>query len=122
MNSENAPKEMVQSFIGLANVAKGLTDENQQTSVTKELRRLLCSTRGGGRRNESREFLRVGAGEPSASVTDANNTSFTTRSTIKRTKYGDQKQHQRNHESPCHIKQPQEKIPVKLLFFPCKTQ
>ena len=91
MNSENAPKEMVQSANGLANVAKGLTDENQQTSVTKELGRLLCSTRDGGRRNESREFLRVGAGEPSASVTDTNNTSFTTRSTIKRAKYGDQK-------------------------------
>ena len=32
--------------------------------------------------------------------------------------YGDQKQHQRNHGSLCRITQPQEKLPVNLLFFP----
>ena len=31
-------------------------------------------------------------------------------------KYGNQKQ-QRNHGSLCRIKQPQEKLPVNLLFF-----
>ena len=35
-------------------------------------------------------------------------------------KYGDQKQHQKKHGSLCHIEQPQEKIPVNLLFFPHK--
>ena len=33
-------------------------------------------------------------------------------------KYGNQKQHQRNHGSLCRIKQPQEKLPLNLLFFP----
>ena len=85
MNSENATKEMVQSFIDLVNMAKGLMDENQQPSVPQELGRLSSSTRGGGRRRESRELLRVGAGESSASATDTNNTSFATRSTRKPT-------------------------------------
>ena len=60
MNSENALKEIVQSFIDLVNMTKGLMDENQQPSVTQELGRLLPS---GGRRGESRELLRLGAGE-----------------------------------------------------------
>ena len=86
MNSENAPKEIVQSFIDLVNMAKWLMDGNQQPSVTQELGRLLPSIRGGGRRDESSELLlRVGAGESSASATDTNNTSFATRSTTKRT-------------------------------------
>ena len=102
-------------------MAKVLMDENQQLSITQELGRLFHSTRGGGRRGESRERLRVGACELSASATDANNTSFATRSTTKRTKYGDQKQHLRNHGSLSHIKQPQENLPVNWLF-PCKTQ
>ena len=49
MNSENAPKEIVKSFIDLAKMAKGLVDENQQPSVQQELERLFPSARGGGR-------------------------------------------------------------------------
>ena len=45
--------------------------------------RLFLSIRGRGRRGESSELLRVGAGQSSASATDTNNTSFTTRSTTK---------------------------------------
>ena len=67
------------------NMGKGLMDENQQPSVTQELRRLFPSTRGGGRKGESRQFFRVGVGESSASATDTNNTSLATRSTTKRT-------------------------------------
>ena len=85
MNGENAPREKVQSFIDLANMVKGPMDENQQPSVAQELGRLFLSTRGGGRRGESRELLRVDAGELSASATDTNNTSFATCSTIKQT-------------------------------------
>ena len=39
MNCENASKEIVQWFIDLMNMAKGLMDENQQPSITQELRR-----------------------------------------------------------------------------------
>ena len=66
-------------------MAKVLMDENQQPSVPQELGRLSPNTKGGGRRRESRELLRVGAGESSASATDTNNTSFAIRSTRKRT-------------------------------------
>ena len=66
-------------------MAKGLMDENQQLSVPHKLGRPFLSTRGGGRRGESRELVRVGAGESSASATDTNNTSFATGSTTKRT-------------------------------------
>ena len=45
MNSENAPKEFVKSFIDLANMAKGLMDENQQPSVQESLERMFHSTR-----------------------------------------------------------------------------
>ena len=62
MNSENAPKEIVQSFVDLMNMAKWLMDETLQPSVTQELGRLFSSIRGGGRRGESSELLRVGAG------------------------------------------------------------
>ena len=80
MNSENAPKEIVKSFIDLANMTKGFINENLSPSVTQELGRLFPST-GGGRRGQSRE-LRVGAGELSVSATDATgNTSFTTHTT-----------------------------------------
>ena len=48
LNSENAPKEIMQSFIYLVNLTKWLMDENQQPSVTKELGRLFPSIRGGG--------------------------------------------------------------------------
>ena len=36
MKSENAPKEIVKSFIDLANMAKGLMDKNLQPSVQQE--------------------------------------------------------------------------------------
>ena len=84
MSSENASKKIVQSLIDLANMAKWLMDENQQPFVTQELR-LFPSIRDRGRRVESSELLRVGAGESFASATDTNNTSFATRSTTKRT-------------------------------------
>ena len=85
MNSEKIPKEIVQSFIDLVNMAKWLMDENQEPSVTQALGRLFPSIRGGGRRGESSELLRVGAGESPFSATDTRNTSFTARSTTKRT-------------------------------------
>ena len=66
-------------------MAIGLMNENKQPSVTQELGRLFPSTRGGERRGESRVLLRVGAGETSPLATDTNNTSFSTRSTTKRT-------------------------------------
>ena len=86
MNSENASNNIVQLLIDLVNMAKWLVSENHQPSVTQELGRLFPSIRGRWRRGESSELLlRVGAGESSASATDANNTSFATRSTTKRT-------------------------------------
>ena len=66
------------------NMAKWLTNENQQPSVTQELGSIFPSIRGRGSRVESSELLRVGAGESSASATDANNNSFATRSSGKR--------------------------------------
>ena len=45
MNSENATEDIVQSFIDLANVAKGLINETQQPSVEQELGRLFSSTK-----------------------------------------------------------------------------
>ena len=85
MSSENASNKIVQSLIDLVNMAKWLMDENQQPSVTQELGRLFPSIRGGGRRGESSELLRVGAGESPVSATDTRNTSFAARSTMKRT-------------------------------------
>ena len=76
MNSENASKEMVKSFIDLANMANALMDENQQASVQQYLEKLFPSTRGGRRGDESRELYRVGAGKPSASTTTDTNTSI----------------------------------------------
>ena len=78
MNSDNAPKEIVQSFIDLVNMAKWLMDENQQPSLTQELRRLFPSIRSGGRKGRIGELVKggVGAGESSASATDTNDTSF----------------------------------------------
>ena len=81
INSENTSKEIVKSLIDLVNMAKWLMDENQQPSVTRG--RLFPSIRDRGRRRESSELLRVGAGESSASAADTNNTSFATRSTTK---------------------------------------
>ena len=85
MSSKNSPKKIVLSFKDLVNLTKWLMNEKQQPSLTQELRRLFHSMRGGRRRGESSEFLRVRAGESSASATDTNNTSFATRSTTKRT-------------------------------------
>ena len=84
MNSENAPKEIMKSFIDLVNVAK-VMNENQQPSVTQELGRLFPSITGWGRRGESSELLRVGARESPASATGRGNTSFETLSTTKQT-------------------------------------
>ena len=72
----------MQPFIDLVNMAKWLMDENQQPSVTQELGRLFPSIRGGGRRGESSELLRVTAGESSTLATDTNYTSFATRSVV----------------------------------------
>ena len=83
MNNENVPKEIVKSFIDLVDMAKGLMDENQQTSVQQELEKLLPSTRGEGRGSKSRELHRVGAGESLASTATDTNTSFATPSTTK---------------------------------------
>ena len=83
MNSENAPNEIVQSFIDLVNMAKRLMD--QQPSVRQELGRLFPSIGDGRRRSESSELIRIGAGESSASTTDTYNTNFATRSTTKPT-------------------------------------
>ena len=64
-------------------MAKGLMDENQQPSVRQELERLFFSTRGGGRRVESRELYWFGAGELCASTATNKNTSFAALSTTK---------------------------------------
>ena len=85
MSSQNTSKKIVQSLIDLVNMAEWLMDKNQQPSVTQELGRLFPGIRGRGRRGESSELIRVGAGESSDSATDTNNTSFTTRATTKRT-------------------------------------
>ena len=74
MSTKNAPKKIVQSLIDLVNMAKWQIDENQQPAVTRG--RLFPSIRDRGRRGESSELLRVGAGESSASATDTNKTSF----------------------------------------------
>ena len=85
MDSENASKEIVKSFIGLVSMAKGLINENQKPSVQQVLESLFPSARGGGRIVENRELHRVGAGESSASTTTDTNISFTTPSTTKQT-------------------------------------
>ena len=69
MNSNNDPKEIVQSFIDLMNMAKELMHKNQQPPVIQELGRLSLSIRHEGRKSESSELLRVGADESSASAT-----------------------------------------------------
>ena len=82
MNSENAPNKIVQSFIDLVSMAKGLIDENQQPSPTQKLGRLLSSTRGRGREVKAESFLGL-TGESTVSATDTNNTNFATGSTTK---------------------------------------
>ena len=79
MNTENTPKQIVESFIDLSNMIKGLIDENQQPYIQQELKRLFPST------TESREPHRVGAGESFASTINDRNTSFATLSTKKQT-------------------------------------
>ena len=78
MNSLNAPKETVKSYIDLVNMTKGLMDENQQSSVQQEL------DWGGGRGGESTELHRIGASESSASTMTDTNTSFAAPSTTER--------------------------------------
>ena len=85
MNCENDPKDMVKSFIDLANMAKRLIDENLQPSVQQKLERLFPSTRGGGRGVESSYLYRVGACESTTSTTTDANISFAKPSTTKRT-------------------------------------
>ena len=103
-------------------MAKWLMDENQQPSVTQELGRLFPSIRGRGRRGESSELLRVGAGESSASATDTNNTSFATRSTTKRRNieeiWGLKATSKKPLKSMSH-KTTSGKLPVILLFVSC---
>ena len=58
MNGENAPKEIVQFFIDLANMVKRPMDENHQPSVTQELGRLFLSTKGeAGEVKAEKSFL-----------------------------------------------------------------
>ena len=82
---------------------------------------MFPSIRGRRRRGESSEFLfRVGAGESSASATDANNTSFATWSTRKRTIeeiWGLKASSKKPLKSMSH-KKTSGKLPVNLLFFP----
>ena len=85
MKSENAAKEIVKLFIDLENMAKGLTDKNQQLSVRQELEKPFPRTRGGGRGGESRELHRLGVGESYASTTTDTNVDFSTPSITKRT-------------------------------------
>ena len=120
MNSENASKKT----IDLVNMAKWLMDENQQPSLTQELGRLFPSVRGRGRRGESSELLRVGAGELSASATDTNNTSFATRSTTKRTNeeiWGSKATSKKPLKSLSH-KTASEKTSSNFDSFLCKAQ
>ena len=85
MSCENAPKDMVKSFIDLANMAKRLIDENLQPCVQQKLERLFPSTRGGGRGVENSYLYRVGACESTTSTTTDANISFAKPSTTKRT-------------------------------------
>ena len=65
------------------NMANGLMNENQQSSVTQELGRLFPSAKGGGGRGESRKLLKVDVAESSASATATKNTSFAKWSTTR---------------------------------------
>ena len=100
-------------------MAKGLMDENQQPPVTKELGILFPSTRGGGRIDEAENFL--GLVLVNHLLQQLIQIMLVLQhglpQNIRLKKYGDQKQHQRNHRSLCDIKHPQEKLPVNLLFF-----
>ena len=121
MNSENASKKIVQLLIDFVKMAKWLMDENQQPSVTQELGRQFASIRARGRRGESSDLLRVGTGESFASATDANNNSFATQSTTKRTIeeiWGLKATSKKPLKSMSH-KTTSGKLPVILLFVSC---
>ena len=80
----------------------------------------MPSIRGGWRRGENSELLRVGARESSASGTDTNNTSFATQSPTKRTIeqiWGSKATSKKTRKSMSH-KRTSGKLPVNLLFFP----
>ena len=77
-------------------------NENQQPSVQQELER------GGGKGSESRELHWVDAVESPASITTDTNTSFATPSTTK-------------WKIAEHGIKNLRRVPVNLLFFPCKT-
>ena len=115
-------ERIVQSFIDLVSMAKWLIDENQQPSATQYLGRLFPSIRGWGRRGESSEgwyWWIICFSNWYIQIILVSQHSLPQNGQLK--KYGDQKQHQRNHESLCHIKQPQEKLQVNLLFFPVQN-
>ena len=121
MNSKSAPKEIVQLFIDLVNMAKWLMDKSQQPSVTQELGRHFPSVRGGGRRGESSELRRAGAGESCASATDTNNTSFATWSTTKRMtekRWGSRAASKKPWKSMSH-KKTSGKTPSKFAILSC---
>ena len=94
MNSENVPKEIFQSLIDRFGELGEMADGWKPATIS--YRRIRKTVPQFKRWREERcellrvdavnsEPLRVGAGESSASATDTNNTSFTTRSTTKRT-------------------------------------
>ena len=99
----------INSWVNMANYGWWMRTSNHL--VTQG--RLFTSIRDSGRRGESSEW--------SASATGTNNDSFATGLTQNRQlkKDGDQNQHQRNHRSLCHIKQPQEKCLVNVLLVLC---
>ena len=113
MNSENASNKIVQQLIDLANMAKGLMDEK-----TQELGRLFSSTRSRERRGKSSELLRLVLVnhllQQQIQIILVLQHSLPQNGRLK--KYGNQKQHQRNHKSLCRIEQPHEKHPVNLLL------
>ena len=57
MNSENASKENVKSFIDFAVMAKGLMDKDQQPSVQQELEKLFPSTKVEEGEMEAESFI-----------------------------------------------------------------
>ena len=96
-------------------------DKNQQPSVTQELGRLFPSIRGGGRRGESNELIRVDAGKSPVSATDTNNTSFAVRSTTKWTieKILGSKATSKKPRKPMSHKTTSGKSPSKFSIFFC---
>ena len=87
------------SLVDFVNMAKWLMDENQQPSVIQELGRLFPSIRGRGRRGESSELLRLVMVnhllQQLIQIIIILQHGLSQNGRLK--KYGDQKQHQRNH-------------------------